>query len=147
MSTTIDKRYEEYGPRVLDFLEKIRAEVVKGGEWDADEPHDVSGDDYQWSLVVWPKDNGYAGSENCVDISVELAEAASYGDDEVFDGRGVNWGLSVVEYGGQILGALTPYNYTDQCWVDASDEAVEDRWRLIEGADVGEIVGLLKKGG
>lgn len=140
----MERLHHDYSARALALLNNIRSVVTETGEWDTDEPSDMSSDDYKWSFVVWPKDKGYPGSENCVDISIELAEAATYGDDEVFDGFGINWGLDIVEYGGRILGGLTPYNYTDDVWIDGrDDEAVLERWQIIESADIANIAELL----
>jgi hypothetical protein len=45
---------------------------------------------------------------------------------------------------GGIVARLAPYNYTPQCWVNRSDsEAVEQRFKIIEQADLSELMYLI----
>lgn len=135
---------DRVAPRAVSLLERIR-DVVRDADFTADdEPSFMDGDDYRWSLRVWRP--GEAGEESCIDVSIEIAEAMSYGDDEAHEGFGVNFGLDLVEWGGRILGGLTPYNYSDKVWVDARNEdAVSERWRILEDADVTGIPELIKE--
>jgi hypothetical protein len=51
-----------------------------------------------------------------------------------------------VEESGRIIGGLTPFNYTDRCWVSRNDQqAVEERFRILEEADEDDIPQLLKE--
>src|SRR5690349_16462472 len=105
-----DKIHDEYGPRALALLERMRAVCIEAGLHCPDEPFDFSSDDIRWCLKVFrtPDENDY---DNLVDVTIELAEAHEYGDEPV---DGANWGLDIVEWGGRILGGLTPFNYTPQ---------------------------------
>lgn len=142
---------ESIKPRALALLGKVRDELTEAGYLTDPEPCDMSSDDYRYALSVCrpgacspvpAPPNHY--DTDLADITVEIAEAREYGDDEAHDGYGVNFGLDIVEIGGRILGGLTPFNYTDECWVDARDpEAVEARWALLEGTDVSEIPSLI----
>lgn len=147
----IEALAKTYGPRALALLKRIGEVCEEAGFVVEPEPGDLSADDYRWALSVcrpgahspvpeppnhWDKD--------AIDISVEIAEASEYGDED-HDGYGLNFALDIVEYGGRILGGLTPYNYTDECWVDARDsEAVEARWKLLEDTCLDEIPYLIE---
>jgi len=134
-------RANEYGPRILTLLKEVREICTEAGLHCPDEPFDMSADDFRWCLKVFrtEDENDY---DNLVDVSVEIAEAREYGDDPE---DGINFGLSIVEWGGRILGGLTPYNYTPECWVSAHDSAaVEDRFRILEDSYLGEIPDLIK---
>jgi hypothetical protein len=107
----------------------------------ADErPADLSGDDYKWGLRVWRA--GETRGEDCVDVNVELAEAFLFGEQD--NPYGVTFAVSIVEWGGRILGGLEPYNYTPRVWVDArAAAAVAERWALIAAADVNTIASVI----
>ncbi len=130
-------KYEE---RAMALLKRIGA-MLALHSMAVDEPWQMFGDDYRWSMMVWREVGDVRDPESGVDITIEIAESQAYGDDPEY---GINFGLDIVEYGGRILGGLSPYNYTDQCWVDARDEdAVEERWLLLEQAHIGEIPSLV----
>lgn len=130
-----------YGPKALALLARIRDVVIAAG-YECTEPYDLSSDDHRWSMLVTrpgdPQDNG-------VDISVEIAEQVGYeGEDAPW---GINFGISIVHYGGLILGGLMPYNFTEQCWVDSRDEgAVGERWAIVDTAEPEGILPLIKEG-
>lgn len=130
-----------YGPKALALLNRLRAVMIEAG-YECTEPVDMSTDNYVWNMLVTrpgdPQDNG-------VDVSVEIAEQCDYeGEDSPW---GINFGINLVHYGGRILGGLTPYNYTEFCWVDSTDPlAVEGRWAILDAADPYDSVPLIKQG-
>jgi hypothetical protein len=137
----IDGVFEYIAPRALALGGGVREGCVAAG-MKTDEPVDMSGDDYSWSLQAWRPNS--TADEDRIDISVEIAEALAYGDED--QPYGVNFSLSIVEWGGLILGGLSPYNYTDEVWVDARDaDAVAARWQILERADMGTIPPLCMK--
>lgn len=143
---TIDRlgeRAGQYGPRALELLEKIRTIMNEEG-FTTDAPFDLSCDDYKWALPVWR--NADKTQDEMIDIAVEMPVAYDYGEEHSFDGHGMSFGISIVEWGGLILGGFQPFNYTDLCWVDGrDDEAVERRWKMIEDADLSQIPALCAK--
>jgi len=59
---------------------------------------------------------------------------------------GISFNVDITSYGGEMIGGLTPYNYTDDVWVPVTDESrVECRIHLIENADPYDVVKLLQK--
>lgn len=130
----------KYDERAMALLKRISAMLELHG-MAVDEPFQMWDDNFRWATMVWREVGDVRDPESGVDITVEIAESQAYGDDPEY---GINFGLDIVEYGGRILGGLVPYNYTDQCWVDARDEdSVEARWLLLEQADIGEIPALV----
>ncbi len=57
--------------------------------------------------------------ETCLDVALKLIDSGEYDTGE-YDVRG-NVILDLVEYGGRIVGGISPYNYTDRVWVDYND--------------------------
>ena len=45
------------------------------------EPYDFSDNDYRWNISVWRPDTGQ-DVEDCIDVTVEIAEERDYDDDE-----------------------------------------------------------------
>jgi hypothetical protein len=129
-----------YGERILKLLGRVREVCTEAGLYCPDEPFDMSADDFRWCLKVFrtEDENDY---DQLVDVSVQIAEAREYGDEPE---DGINFGLDIVKWGGRILGGLTPYNYTEHCWVSAHDsEAIEERFRIIEDSYLGDIPDLI----
>jgi hypothetical protein len=140
-----------YRPRIEALLRKVGEACVGSGlqvervEDGIVKVWDMCGDDFKWAIGVWRPDGDMSDFDQVIDVSVEIAEELSYGD-ESHEGYGVNFSLDVVECGGRILGGLTPYNYTDECWVDArDDDKVAERWAILEAADVSEVSSLILK--
>jgi len=110
-----------YNPKIKALLEQVRTEALERG-YECLGPYDMSDDCIRWNVLVRPKG---ADSEDGVDISITIPESEHYDGSE----EGVNFSSDIVHYEGIILGGLCPYNYTDQCWVDKTDEdAVASRW-------------------
>jgi hypothetical protein len=127
----------KYVKRIRAILNAIKASLVEAG-LEVEGPYDMTADDYCWSLIAT-----YGPGENDkADVSFRIFESQEYdGSDE-----GINFGIDVVEFGGRILGGLTPYNYTPDVWVDLNDtEGIEERFRIIEQADPDDVVPLLER--
>jgi hypothetical protein len=133
----------QYAPRALALLSDIGRVCEANGISVTVAPYDMSADDYRYSMVVTRTPDDPDNDDNKVDISIDIAEQVSY--DGLSDYiPGINFGLDIVEYGGRILGGLTPYNYTEDCWVSISDDAaIADRWMILENADHSEIPDLI----
>jgi len=136
----IEEICERYEDRIRKILDAIRLELheqttLKCG--------DVCEMEQQWSmLVVSPQDmiDNKFDLEQGVDISIEVIDSEEHDGEE----DGVNFGINLSAIGGGIVGGLTPYNYTERCWADRSDaEAVEERFCIIEQADLGELTHLV----
>lgn len=146
MTTTRDETYDavferlrdEYDPDILAFLRRCR-DAMRAAGLPAEDPVSMHDDAYRWTFRVWANDATRLEDDydRCADVTLELAEARDY-DRE--DGYGFNFGLSIVAYGGEILGGFEPYNFTPEVWVDARDsEAVADRWAMFDQLDLNEL--------
>lgn len=134
----IESIAKEYGPKIIALLTRIGT-ICRDAGFNTDEPYDFSDDTFRWSLVVW---HGERVDNNMIDFTIEISEAQQYGDEPE---DGITFGLMIVEYGGRIVGQMTPYNYTPQCWVSAHDaSAVAERWQIMEEADLSTIPQLLE---
>lgn len=126
-TSPIDQAAAEYGPQALALLAQTR-DYLHTLDIPTGEPFDMSDDVYRWSLMVGDPGN----IDGHIDVTIEIAEAQAYGDDPA---DGINFGLTVARYGGEVLADVQPYNFTPQCWVAASDtEAVRERWELFADA-------------
>jgi hypothetical protein len=126
----------KYEQRILAVLSRI-AETLREAGYTVNDPIDLSCDQYCWSLLVHGD-----GDEDTIDISFIICESEEYDGEK----GGVNFMLDIVEWGGRMLGGLTPFNYTDRCWVDRCDEgAVEERFAIFEAADPADIVPILER--
>ena len=124
----------KYQKRIMAILERI-ADVLRAAGFRVEGPWDLSSDDYWWALLA-----DVDGVK--VDVSFKICESEQY------DGErgGVNFALDIVEEGGRIIGGLTPFNYTDRCWVSRKDkQAVEERFCILEQADENNIPPLLAR--
>lgn len=136
-----------YEPKAIALLEQIK-EVVQGAGFFTGSPVDMGGEELMWSLAVYRTEEAInddsLAERDAIDITVKLCEQRQY---EGGEGFGVNFSVDIVEFGGRILGGLSPYNYTPDVWVDGKDEqAVKDRWQLLADADIHGIPDLLRKG-
>ncbi len=136
---------EKYEPRIKKILEDIIESLKEETTLQVEGPYDMHDDEYRWCLFITSegdrkeneeRDETYAG----IDLRFEILES------EHCDGTegGVNFGVDITDVQGHMIGGLCPYNYTDKVWVSRSDDdAVEERFCLMEQADVGEITYLL----
>jgi hypothetical protein len=126
---------DAYEQPALDVLKRVSDACLDRGMVVRGDPFPMHDDDYRWVLVVWRDQaaRDRAGDDELIDITLEVAEERSYDNQGDY---GVNFGLTIVEYGGRVLGGLAPFNYTDQCWVDARDPvAVLERFDMIRHTD------------
>lgn len=124
----------KYEKRIMAILVRI-ADVLRAAGFRVEGPWDLSSDDYWWAMLA-----DVEGVK--VDVSFKICES------EQCDGvkGGVNFALDIVEEGGRIIGGLTPFNYTDRCWVSRKDrQAIEERFRILEQAGENDIPPLLKR--
>jgi hypothetical protein len=132
---------EKFEPRIRKILAGI-AEALKEDGWKVGEVCDMSCDEYRYAILASQYDEDPSElREGDVDITFEICES------EHCDGSedGCNFAIQVVKVGGEIVGGLTPYNYTQDVWVPrVNDEAVEARFTILERADAGELVCLLE---
>lgn len=128
------KRYED---RIVAILNRIR-DVLIPYRYDVTEPRDMSCDDFEWDIVI----SGDAHAT--IYVQIEIAEAVSFGDRDSDEPPAINFALRVIEEGGLIVGGAIPYNYTEQCWVEALDtDAVETRFKILEGIHERDMIPLL----
>lgn len=134
--------YVRYGDRCIAILTELRKILIDQGMF-ATEPLDDSNDEYRWTIGVW-RTPEQGSPEDSIDVAITLEEAAEYGDDE--HPFGMSWSLVASEYNGGIPAELRPYNYTPEVWIDGrDDQAVEERFKLIEDSDLDDIPRLLKE--
>jgi hypothetical protein len=137
-ASLIEGLHDSYNDHALEFLNRVAKVCTDAGFW-ANEPYDFSDDTYRWSMVV--KSSQDDDDSNGIDITLEITEERDY---DSKDGFGINFGLDIVHYNGLILGQFHPFNYTDNCWVDARDKpAVSSRWEIMESCDVSTIPDLI----
>lgn len=141
---TIVKRYQA---RIKRMMRAIRQTCIEAG-WYCGEIAFWASDDYSWDFLVHtkgkPEDGAELDQDADIDVTFKLCEAPEYGDtDQPF---GVNFAFDVVAVGGAILGGLTPYNYTSDCWVDRrNEEELAQRFQIMEDADPEGIVTLIQE--
>lgn len=129
---------KEYEPRILALLESMRGALQEEECLSVSEPSELG--DYRWSILVQRVGATQDLHNDDVDVSVQICESEEYDGSE----NGVNFAVDVVTVGGAILGGLTPYNYTDQCWVSRDDsDAVAERFDCIADADLGGLCDLV----
>lgn len=131
----------KYRKRIVQILERM-ADVLRQDGYVVEGPTFLDGDDYRWSLLVHLDGDPDTVSDQDIDISIKLCESEEYDGTE----GGVNFSVDIVEVSGRILGGLTPFNYSDRCWVSRNDpQAVEERFRIVEEADEYGVLHLLSE--
>jgi hypothetical protein len=137
---------DKYEPRIAKVLGGIVAALREDEPTlHVGEPYDMHGDDYRWSFNVHTAADAELaatiGDEPMgADVSFVICESEQY-DGEKF---GVNFAVEIVGVGGEIIGGLTPYNYTGECWVSRCDaEAIEERFAIVERCDPSEAAHLV----
>lgn len=134
-SRRIDHLYEVvFKERMVHLLETWARVLVEEG-YTVSGPHDLTDSEYRWYIWVDGRELPEA-----IDVSIEMSESLEYEGST----DGASFGLNIVAYGGRIIGVLTPYNYTPECWVPVNQpRALSDRLALIEGADIQDGVSLI----
>ncbi|MFA6270926.1 MAG: hypothetical protein WC657_07010, partial [Candidatus Paceibacterota bacterium] len=120
-----EKLAAKVGPRMKALMDRL-AERFGETAWE-DDCDNVAGFGFEVSR--------YAGDENPLGVTFEIWDSGD-ADDGVYGVHG-NFVLDIVEYGGAIVGGITPENYTDGVWVDyeGADEEWERRLAGIERAE------------
>jgi hypothetical protein len=142
---TAEQVKDKYAARILAVMNCIRTELQDAG-FTVDEPWFSDGDDYRWEMVVHLADTP-AGAEteihdDDVDIAFKICESQEYDGTDA----GVNFALDIVEFGGRVLGGLCPFNYSEDVWVPLdSEDAIEERFRIMEQADTSAIPSLIER--
>jgi hypothetical protein len=126
--------YERFKGRMEAYLAET-AKLFREQGWNATDPMDMSGDDYEWAILVAPAGHDPLKSDRSIAVEFEVCEAMEY------DGTpGVSFKIDLIGSGGYIVGGLAPYNYTDECWVPMDDEAaIETRFLICEQSDFTEL--------
>ena len=113
-------------PRIERVLTDI-GEAFKSEGWTWPEGIcDMSDEEYSWSIQVYRPDSN--DEDDSVDVTFTICEERVHegGDDP----QGVTFRLDVVEWGGAILGGMSPGNYTEDCWIDIDSDRLADRFEL-----------------
>lgn len=135
-AATMERMWAVYESRVRDFLLRVKGAINDAGWWTGD-IYDLSDDTYRLSFPCAPSGE-LLDDDHLVDVTCEIGEAIAYGDEAEY---GVSFRLDVVEYNGRILIQWAPYNFTDQCWVDArSGISLFERWEFFSLVNVGDFV-------
>ena len=130
---------DKYNDRIMAIMRRIASALKDDGHL-IEGPDFWDGDDYRWTLLVHTDGEASEVSQDDIDIAFKICESEEYDGSE----GGVNFALDIVEVSGRIIGGLTPFNYSDRCWVDREDaEAVEERFRILEQADEADIPALI----
>ena len=133
---------DKYAERIVSLLDGIVAQIREDEpSLQVSEIDELQSDDYRWTFNVCTAEQAEQSDEmQGVDVWFVICESEEYDGEE----NGVNFAIEIVGVGGEIVGGLTPYNYTDRCWVQRDDaDAVEKRFRIIERADPCEAVCLV----
>lgn len=134
---------DKYAERIVEILSGITAEIRSEDDAIAiSEVIDMHCDDSRWTFNAYlPSDLDDAEPEpQGVDVTFVICESEQYDGEQ----NGVNFAVEIVGVGGEIVGGLTPHNYTDRCWVSRDDaKAIEERFRLVENAAASEAAYLV----
>ena len=118
-------------PRALALLERVR-EACPDVLFEA--PEDECGDDIRWGTYC------EVGTDSGVDAYVEAHLSEDYGDSP----GGVNMGLHIIGFGGEIIGMVCPHNYSPEVWVRRNDlAAVDARLAELESVDLSGVQDMI----
>ena len=125
--TQVARKYE---PQIVASLELLKKEFVNKGYEVSDVcEEDWFDDGFRWDFQVFISGTPEEMKEKDVDVSFTIMDSENYDGEE----NGLNFSLDMVEYGGEILGGCTPYNYTNNVWVDVKDEdAILRRFNIVK---------------
>ena len=134
----IEAKYEPYMKRILGEIKQAFEQVG----YDTSEIYDMSDEHLNISFMAYREGETEEGPQgDDVDVSFQVAPSVH------FDGslEGINFIVDVVSVSGEIIGGMTPFNYTDQVWVDVNDEAaVEERFNIFNQTDPEDVVSLVE---
>ena len=141
-----NKKVEAIKDKYKDRIEKLMLDIIKAfnaAGYVTSGPDFYDGDDYSWYVQVLL--GGPDQEEPCdtdIGITFQINESTECDGSE----NGINFSVNVVELGGRIIGGLSPYNYTEHCWVSLDDEdAIEERFQIFEEQDAHDLVVLIER--
>lgn len=143
--TTPEQLKDKYAPRIEASLSAIVAQLREDHDTlHVSEIYDMHCDDFRWSFNVYTAAQAEATDEGSepqgADVTFVICESEQYDGER----NGVNFAVEIVGVGGEIIGGITPFNYTDRVWVSRCDpEAIEERFQLVEQADPGSAAQLV----
>ncbi len=115
---------DRIGPKIVTYMERVR-ELLIQRKHVVSTIDEMSMDNYQWSVIAYYHGHGPDDKkEDGLDFTVQIAESAEY-DGEMENG--INFMSSIVAFSGQIFGSISPFNYTSEVWVPASDDNAVDK--------------------
>ena len=138
----IEKVKEKYQDRIISYLDEVRKELEKNNIITSI-VEDYSSDDIYFGFMVYKDEKGEL--ENSLDVSFHIYDAKDYDAKDYDDIEGLNFGIEIVSYDGEIVGELIPYNYSSNVWV-LEDEDIEERFNLIvEESNIYSMIKLIKE--
>ena len=122
--------YRTYKPRILRLLTEIKSALEDDG-YSMDEPDEISDEEYSWWLTGGIKGRDTANlNDSDFDIRLTIIESKIRDGEDDF---GISFSMEINTHEGEVIGGLTPYNYTDMCWVSRKfPESVRERWELFD---------------
>lgn len=136
---------DRYGSRITAILTALKTDLIENGGLIVEGPDEAHDEEYCWSIGGWVPGISDEPTEDALafDARIEIVESAVRGEPDA-EHPGVTFSLSITGFGGEIIGGLSPYNYTDRVWVDATDEEeVEERFKILEDAEISEATALI----
>jgi hypothetical protein len=126
----------KYSGRILDVLRAMEKELTAAG-YTVGAPYYQGDEDDEWWMTACPHSLKQRAEEDHPtdgDVDIRFTILRS----ETTDGEpgGVTFSVNITGSGGQIIGGMTPGNYSPDLWVPRKDhDAIEARFRLFEAAD------------
>jgi hypothetical protein len=118
-----------YNQSCLELLERIRQHLRDDIAFDEKGPYAEVLDDFRWLLHGRRVYDGMG-----VTVMIILAESAQYDGENEY---GINWRLEVTEEHGRELIGWSPFNYTENVWVDAREALrVQERFVYFAAIDL-----------
>jgi len=139
---TSEEIKDKYEKRILLILSDITDCLKDGGEgWKVGAVDEMHDDEYCWGMLISKTDeNPSELNEDDIDIKLTILESEHNDGEE----EGMSFSLEAVTVGGSQVARLCPYNYTEKVWVPrANAKAVEERFNIIQQADVAELVYII----
>lgn len=134
---TYDPIVKRFGPKMKVTLERVRTSLLTR-QFAVTSIAEHYNDTYSVDMRLVVNGTLETVGDKDIYLSIELLDKADIDGDEDEDGNilpGINFRLDIVENGGRQIGGMTPFNYSDECWVDAtSQEAMDARWTLFDEA-------------
>lgn len=136
---------DTYSKRIEAILQEVVKALTEKTTLVVGSPFDMGCDYYQWAVTAESPSEHTANTEANsteagTDITFTIAESEEWDGEE----NGVNFMLDVTSVGGEIIGGLTPYNYTPEVWVSRDDpDAIERRFQIMLNADTDSLVQMV----